>query len=201
MEDEKQPPLSPLAQAQATLAEANRKLLTDDQLQQALETFEQIMTYRNDMYLRLARRVRTAVRGGMAVFALVGMAMFLLLVTLVMQVEHARNSTALLAQHVNSVADDMLQIEATMVAMEERMRLFGSIGEYMHVMTDQTGVIAGGMADLDGKMNVIRNQMTSLNGRLLHVTRGVGSMGHAVNGMGYSINELSRPAGMFGMMP
>jgi hypothetical protein len=201
MEGEKKPPLSPLAQAQAALAEANRKLLTDDQLHQALGTFEQIMAYRNDMYLRLSRRVRTAVRGGMAVFALVGMAMFILLVTLAMQVEHARNSTALLARHVNTVAEDMQLIEATMVEMEKRMQLFGSIGEYMHVMTDQTGVIAGGMADLDRKMSVIENQMTSINGRLLHVTGGMGSMGHAVNGMGYSINEIARPAGMFGMTP
>jgi len=58
-------------------------------LQQALETFEQIMAYRNDMYLRLSHRVRTTVRGGMTVFALVGVAMFVLLITLVIQVEHA----------------------------------------------------------------------------------------------------------------
>ena len=137
--------LSPLAAVQAELAKANRKVLLDDQLLDALHSFEQIMSYRNEMYLRLSHRVRATVRGGMAVFALVGIAMFLLLVTLVMQVEHARNSTALLAQHVDSVADDMLQIESTMLAMENRMRLFGSIGEYMHVMTGQTGVIAGGM--------------------------------------------------------
>ena len=201
MGEEEKPPLSALAQVQAELAEANRKLLTDDQLQQALETFEQIMAYRNDMYLRLSHRVRTTVRGGMAVFALVGVAMFVLLITLVMQVEHAQNSTVLLARHVNTVAADMQLIEVTMKKMETRMQRFASIGEYMHVMTDQTGIIAGGMTSLDRQMNFIENQMTSINGRLLHVTHGVGSMGYAVNGMGHSIKDVAQPAGMFSMMP
>jgi hypothetical protein len=35
MEEEKKAPLSAFAEVQAALAEANRKLLTDDQLQQA----------------------------------------------------------------------------------------------------------------------------------------------------------------------
>ena len=201
MTDEKNPPQSALAQAQGALAEANRKLLTDDQLQQALEAFEQIMAYRNEMYLRLSHRVRSTVRGGMAVFALVGVAMFVLLITLVMQVEHARNSTALLARHVDTVAADMRLIEETMLKMEARMQHFASISEYMHVMTDQTAIIAGGMANLDRKMNTIGNRMVSINGRLLHVTNGVGSMGYAVSGMDHSIRDVARPAGMFGMMP
>lgn len=201
MEEEKKAPLSALAEVQAALAEANRKLLTDDQLQQALETFEQIMAYRNDMYLRLSHRVRTTVRGGMTVFTLVGVAMFVLLVTLVIQVEHARNSTALLERHVTTVAADMQLIEATMMKMQVRMQRFGSIGEYMHVMTDQTGIIAGGMANLDTRMNVIQSQMASINGRLLQVTHGVGSMGNAVSGIGYSVKDIARPAGLFSMMP
>lgn len=201
MEDEKKPPLSALAETQAALAAANLKLLTDGQLQQALETFEQIMAHRNDMYLRLSQRVQTTVRGGMAVFAMVGVAMFVLLVTLAMQVGHARDSTALLAQHVGTVAEDMQLIEVTIMKMETRMQRFASIGEHLHVMTGQTGVIAGGMANLDRKMHVIENQMASINGRLVHVTRGMGSMGYAVNGMGHSIKDVARPAGMFSMLP
>jgi hypothetical protein len=188
---------SPLAEAQAELAKANRKVLLDDQLLAALHSFEQIMAHRNEMYLRLSQRVRSTVRGGMAVFALVGLAMFVLLITLVMQVDHARTSSTLLARHVGAVAADMTRIEATVSDMEGRMQKFGSIGGYMHVMSDHTGDIAGGMQKLDASMAVIRGQMTAINGRLDRITRHVGVMGYAVNGMGHSINEVARPAGMF----
>ncbi len=189
--------LSPLAAAQAELARANRKVLLDDQLLEALRSFEQIMSYRNEMYLRLSRRVRATVRGGMAVFALVGLAMFVLLITLVMQVEHARHSSTLLARHVTAVATDMGQIEATVMQMEERMQRFTTISDYMNIMTDQTGKIAHGMQQLDASMSAIRGQMSSINNRLARINHHVGSMGHAVNGMGQSMGELSRPAGMF----
>lgn len=189
--------LSPLAAAQAELARANRKVLLDDQLLDALRSFEQIMGYRNEMYLRLSQRVRTTVRGGMAVFAMVGLAMFLLLATLVMQVNHARESSSLLAKHVSTVATDMQAIEATILEMEGRMEKFASISGYMHIMTDHTGLIASGMEDLDGSMQAIRGQMTSINGRLARINRHVGAMGYAVNGMGHSMGEVARPAGMF----
>jgi len=189
--------LSPLAEAQAELAQANRKVLLDEQLLEALRSFEQIMAYRNEMYLRLSQRVRTTVRGGMAVFAMVGIAMSVLLVTLVMQVDHARTSTSLLAQYVSAVAADMGRIETTVSDMEGRMQKFTSIGTYMHVMTDHTTNIATGMEQLDSSMLAIRGQMTSINSRLSRITYHMGAMGHAVGGMGHSINEVARPAAMF----
>ena len=189
--------LSPLAAAQAELAKANRKVLLDDQLLEALRSFEQIMGYRNEMYLRLSQRVRTTVRGGMAVFAMVGLAMFLLLITLVMQVDRARESSTLLARHVTAVATDMGQIEATVRDMETRMQKFASISDYMNIMTDHTGRIAAGMQELDTSMTAIRGQMGSINSRLARINRHVGAMGYAVNGMGYSMGEMARPAGMF----
>jgi len=189
--------LSPLAAAQAELAKANRKVLLDDQLLEALRSFEQIMGYRNEMYLRLSQRVRTTVRGGMAVFAMVGLAMFLLLITLVMQVDRARDSSTLLARYVTAVAIDMGQIEATVRDMETRMQKFASISDYMNIMTDHTGRIAAGMQELDTSMTAIRGQMGSINSRLARINRHVGAMGYAVNGMGYSMGEMARPAGMF----
>ena len=189
--------LSPLAAVQAELAKANRKVLLDDQLLEALHSFEQIMAYRNEMYLRLSHRVRATVRGGMAVFAMVGLAMFLLLITLVMQVDHARKSSTLLASHVTAVAADMGQIESTVLEMEDRMEKFATISEYMNVMTAHTGNIASGMQQLDTSMGAIRGQMASINNRLSRITHHVGAMGHAVNGMGHSMGEMARPAGMF----
>ena len=189
--------LSPLAAVQAELAKANRKVLLDDQLLEALHSFEQIMAYRNEMYLRLSHRVRATVRGGMAVFAMVGLAMFLLLITLVMQVDHARKSSTLLARHVTAVAADMGQIETTVLEMEDRMEKFATISGYMNIMTDHTGNIASGMQQLDTSMGAIRGQMASINSRLSRITHHVGAMGHAVNGMGHSMGEMARPAGMF----
>lgn len=193
--------LSPLAAAQAALAEANRRMLTDEQLQRALESFEKIMTYRSEMYLHLSKRVRVTVRGGMGVFAAVGLALFVLLITLVIQVEHAVESSRQLAAHVQTVARDMVRIESTMGEIDTRMRHFDSIGEYMHVMTDQTTLIADGMAGLDARMQVIGRQMAAINARLLNVTHSMGAMGVAVDGMGHSVTEVARPAGMFGFLP
>lgn len=191
-------PLSPLAAAQAALAEANRRMLVDEQLQHALEAFEQIMEYRGAMYLRLSQRVRTTVRGGMVVFALIGLAMFVLLATLVTQVQHAVQSTTMLTANLQSVTADMQSIEQAMLHMDERMHHFASIGEHMHVMTDHTTRIADGMSTLQGRMQVIERQMTTINGRLYNVTGHMGVMGDAVNGMGHSIHEVTRP---FGMLP
>ena len=189
--------LSPLAAAQAELARANRKVLLDDQLLDALHSFEQIMAYRNEMYLRLSNRVRATIRGGMAVFAMIGLAMFLLLITLVTQVEHARESSRLLARYVTAVAIDMAQIESTVMQMEDRMGRFTTISGYMNIMTDYTGNIASGMQQLDSSMTAIRGQMASINNRLARINQHVGTMGNAVGGMGHSMGEIARPAGMF----
>lgn len=159
------------------------------------------MTYRSEMYLHLSRRVRVTVRGGMGVFAAVGLAMFVLLITLVVRVEHAVESSRLLARHVQTVAADMAMIETTMAQIDTRMQRFDSIGGYMHVMNDQTARIAEGMTGLDARMKVIDGQMSGVNARLFNVTRSMGAMGMAVDGMGQSVTDIARPAGMFGFLP
>jgi len=197
MDPEKGKSESPLAAMQSELATANRRILLDDQLLEALKSFEQIMAYRNEMYLRLSQRVRTTVRGGMAVFAMVGIAMFVLLITLVTEVDHARTSSTLLAQYVGEVARDMVRVESSVKDMEDRMQKFTSIGQSLHVMTGYTDNIATGMQGLDNNMVLIRGQMSSVNKRLDRITQHMNVMGRAVNGMGHSMNEVARPAGMF----
>lgn len=173
----------------------------DQQLQHSLEKFEQIMEHRSEMYLRLSHRVRTVVRGGMAVFAMVGLAMFILLYTLVVQIQHARASTAQLNQLVAVMALDMGAIVGTVEHMEAQLRLMERVGQNLSSITLETGSIAGQMSDVGSEIKSIQDDMSMLNRRLAHVAGNMGSMGQAVNHMGHSVKQMSRPASIFNMFP
>lgn len=173
----------------------------DLKLQDALEKFEQIMEYRSAMHLRLVRRVRSVVRGGMAIMAMVGIALFLLLLTLVIQADRALESTRTLDHYVADMEQDMAQVHDLIASMNRRMEVIQTIGQSITSMQGDTGSMAGDLQQLSDSVGSMEQRMQLVDRRLEHVAHNMGGIGQMVNGMGHDVYQMSKPAQSFNILP
>lgn len=173
----------------------------DDQLQLALEKFENIMNVRAEKFRRLATRVRTVVRGGMMMLVMIGVALSLLLWMLATRMHHTEKSLLLMQQYVQSVQHDMRDIRKVISVMEQRMYLMQPISQNISAIGANTDNMSQDMTDLSQAMADINQRMVSVEGRLRNISNSVGHVGHSVNGMNYNVRQMSRPTKMFNWMP
>lgn len=173
----------------------------DIKLQDALDNFEQIMAYRGDMYTRLADRVRTVVRGGMAMLLLVSIGLFLLLYTLAMEIQHARSSAGVMGKHVTQMAADMKLVQQRMQHMETQMTAMQSISNNMRLMNRDTASMDVTMLQLRQEMLDVNQTMDKVTKRIENLSSDMSDVGVSVNRMNEDVYQISRPTKPFNVVP
>ena len=174
---------------------------TDDTLEQALHKFETIMQYRSDMYTRLAARVRTVVRSGMAIISMVALLLFFLLYTLASQMQHASKSTKNIQANVSIVSDNMNQMTTLIANLEKRLQVMETIQLTMGNITLNTGGMVQNVGELNSEMNAMKQRMRNINSSLYRMSQSMSGIGGAVNRVGRDVGSMSQPASPFNAMP
>lgn len=173
----------------------------NNNLELALHKFENIMQYRSDMYMRLAARVRTVVRSGMAIISVVAFLLFFLLYTLASQMQHAADSTKIIQTNVSMLSNDMNKMNMIVANLEKRLHVMENIQLNMGDITRNTGGMVQNVDDINNEMAMMKQRMHSLNSSLLRMTQSVSGIGGAVNRVGRDVGSMAKPASPFSFMP
>lgn len=173
----------------------------NNNLEQALQKFENIMQYRGDMYSRLAARVRTVVRSGMAIVSMVALLLFFLLYTLSTQMQHAAESTKSIQMNVTTVANNMSQMNELVANLEHRLQVMEAIQQNMNNITRNTDGMVKNVGDLTNEMTVMKQRMYSINNSLQRMSQNVSGIGGSVNRVGRDVDSMARPVSPFNFMP
>lgn len=173
----------------------------NEKLELALQKFEDIMQYRGDMYSRLAKRVRTVIRGGMIVLSLVSLALSFLLYTLATQMQHATHITQSLQGNITTVSTDMSSIRRVMKSLEERMTVMESIQKNMDGITHSTADMVNDIHQMKNKMLFMQKHMHTIDTSLQSLTQSVSGIGSTMKQVGHDVDNLSQPARPFNILP
>jgi methyl-accepting chemotaxis protein len=174
---------------------------TDNNLQLMLHKFESIMQYRGDMYSRLAERVRTVVRSGMAIISIVALLLFFLFYTLATQMQLAAESTKNIQANVSIVANNMSQMNTLVASLEKRLLVMENIQTNMGDITHNTGSMVQNVGDLNNEMNTMKQRMHSINSSMHRLSQSVSGIGGTVNRIGHDVGSMAKPASPFKSMP
>lgn len=173
----------------------------NNNLELALHKFENIMQYRSDMYMRLAARVRTVVRSGMAIISVGAFLMFFLLYTLASQMQHAAESTKSIQANVSMLSHDMNRMNGLVASLENRLQVMESIQLNMDDITSNTGGMVKNVGELNSEMLMMKRRMHKINSSLYRMSQSVSGIGGAVNRVGKDVDSMAKPASPFGFMP
>ena len=174
---------------------------TDNNLQLMLHKFESIMQYRSDMYSRLAARVRTVVRSGMAIISIVALLLFFLFYTLATQMQLAAESTKHIQANVSIVANNMQQMNKLVSSLEKRLLVMENIQTNMGDITHNTGSMVQNVGDLNNEMTMMKQRMHSINSSMHRLSQSVSGIGGTVNRIGNDVGSMAKPASPFKSMP
>lgn len=173
----------------------------NEKLELALQKFEDIMQYRGDMYSRLAKRVRTVIRGGMVVLSLVSLALSFLLYTLATQMQHATHITQSLQSDITTVSTDMSSIRQVIKSLEERMAVMENIQKNMDGITHSTAGMANDIFQMKNKMLSMQKHVHTIDTSLQSMTQSVSGIGNTMKQVEHDVDNLSQPARPFNFLP
>jgi hypothetical protein len=162
--------------------------------------FKHILDQQFAMHLRVARRTTSVVRFGMISLAVVGLSMFLLLLTLAYQIQPMIGAVNTMNGHFTHISDNMLTMKDAILEMENNI-------SPLPIMTGEMHRMQGSVRDLTGTTNSLSLRMDNLDTNLASVTQSVTRMtssfafiNQTVGIMGADVNRMSGPMRVFNSM-
>jgi len=145
--------------------------------------FKHILDQQFAMHLRVARRTTSVVRFGMISLAVVGVSMFLLLLTLAFQIKPMIGSVNTMNGHFTQISDNMRLMKDAILEMEanvsplplmsgEMYRMQGSVRE----LTGSTNSLSLRMDNPDTNMASITQSVTRMTSSFAFINQTVGIM-------------------------
>lgn len=173
----------------------------NEKLELSLQKFEKIMQYRSDMYMRLAKRVRVFVRGGMFIVALVACGLSVLMYTLATELQRAAGITQELQANVTQVGSNMGEMRLLIANMEKRMQVMENMQKDLNGITGYTDVMVQDMKHINYNMGKMGYRLHNIDGSLKNMTQSVSNIGDSVKQVGRDVDDMAKPATPFDYMP
>ncbi|GAB6042295.1 hypothetical protein [Endothiovibrio diazotrophicus] len=162
--------------------------------------FQQAMAYRNEMNIRVARRVTSLIRGllfGAVAIQLIG---FFLIRLLTGHMNDLITTVDTMNRQMTSMSGDMAIMRRTVERMERDVQAVTPI-------TTDVGRMREEMERMDGHVAAIDQRLQHVNGNMVQIGQDVGAMSRHlvvmqrnIDHIGGSVHRMSAPMKMFNQM-
>ncbi len=148
------------------------------QFLRALSTFEGIILSQIDIKNRLGDRLNYSIQAGIILLGVMAISILVLLLTLSSQITRISGVVSDMNTHFGSVSAQMHEIRGHMDSMAQQVALLETI-------KDKTAV-------MDSEMNLIRNDMSTMQGTLGGISAHVGGVRHNVGNISSATDLMNR---------
>ena len=162
--------------------------------------FNHLLDQQFAMHLRVARRTTGLVRYGMVSLGVIGISMFLLLLTLSWWIKPMIDAVSKMNHDFTAIAEDMTVMKSAVLEMQVHVA-------EMPVMAAEMDLMRGNVRDITTSMDLVSRRMSNLDTNMASITQGVtrmagsfGVMNQTVGVMGSDVNTLSGPMRIFNWM-
>lgn len=162
--------------------------------------FKHILDQQFAMHLRVARRTTGLTRFGMFSLGVIGISMFLLLLTLSYQIKPMITAVSNMNANFTTIADDMAVMKAAVLEMETHVAEMPVMAGEMDRMRETLGDIGGNMHNLSLRMDNLDTNMASITQGVTRMAGSFGAMNQTVGIMGGDVHTMSGPMRVFNWM-
>lgn len=174
--------------------------LTEEQhneICQVVADFRHGMEIRNNLNLRVARRVTQILRAGMLGLGTLTVILVMMLIAFNTRLVAMSAVLETMNQKFSSMSESMGKMQVVIQAMDSNVA-------YLPVMVIETGKMQPAVRDLHGEIQAISGRVSHLQGNMTAITGNVEQMTQTFRGldstvqyMGADINKISGPSRMF----
>ena len=162
--------------------------------------FKHILDQQFAMHLRVARRTTSVIRFGMISLAVVGVSLFLLLLTLAYQIQPMIGAVNTMNGHFTHISRNMGVMKEAILEMESNIRPLPLMAGEMYRMQGSVGDLTGSTNSLSLRMNNLDTNMASITQGVTRMTASFALINQTVGIMGADVNRMSGPMRVFNSM-
>lgn len=162
--------------------------------EEAINRFEKIMLSRIYVQQRLGDRLKNSIRAGMVILFLLAISIFILLLTLSIQVSRVADVVAHMNENFVDISDNMKVINGYMVDMESQVAYLPKIKHKTAVMDQQMNLLNVNFASIKNEMKEMTRHISVVKGEMSEVSQSVRYLDGQVGLMSRDTQRMSRPA-------
>ena len=159
--------------------------------------FQHILDQQFAMHLRVARRTTSLVRFGMLSLAVVGVSMFLLLLTLAYEIQPMISAVNTMNGHFTHISEDMVLMKDAILEMDCNIRPLSLMAGEMNQMQGSVRDLTGSTNSLSVRMANLDNNMASITQSVTRMTSSFAFINQTLGVMGADVNRMSGPMRFF----
>jgi len=163
-------------------------------VEEAIKRFENIMLSRIYVQQRLGDRLKNSIRTGMVILFLLAISIFILLLTLSIQVSRVADVVAHMNENFVDISANMKTINTYMSEMENQVTYLPKIKEKTAVMDQQMLLMNRNFAAIRNEVKKMSGYIALVKGDMREVSQSVRHMDGQVGLMNRDTYRMSRPA-------
>jgi hypothetical protein len=180
--------------AETELVERDVDTANYEELRDAIRHFDRVIRSQIVIQGRQGDRIKNSIRAGMLFLVLIGISIFIILYTMVTQVNLISEAVVRMDTSFDEVRTQMVKVDALMTGMEKNVVYINAVSGVMQNMDGEMGTMTRQMGQMQGEVDAMRNEVTVIRQQADMMTRTTGVLDQQIYRMNQDMNRMAAPA-------
>jgi peptidoglycan hydrolase CwlO-like protein len=165
-----------------------------EELRNAIRHFDRVIRSQIVIQGRQGDRIKNSIRAGILFLVLIGISIFIILYTMVTQVNQISEAVVRMDHSFDEVRVQMNKVDELMTGMERNVLYMDAVSTVMQNMDSEMGQMTRQMQQMQAEVDAMKNEVTVIRQQADIMTRTTGVMDQEIYRMNQDINRMATPA-------
>ncbi len=165
-----------------------------EELRSAIRHFDRVVRSQIAIQSKQGDRIRYSIRAGMLFLCLIAISIFVILITMVTQVQLISQAVTAMSDSFNEVKVQMVEVDDLMTKMEANVSSMSAINDVMQGMDGEMTQMSQQMQAIQAEVETMRNEVKVIRQQADVMTYNAGVMDMEIYRMNQEVNRMSAPA-------
>jgi SMC interacting uncharacterized protein involved in chromosome segregation len=174
--------------------DADRENENYEELRDAIRHFDRVVRSQIAIQERQGDRIKNSIRAGMVLLVMFALSIFVILYTMVTQVNLISEAVVRMENGFGEVKNQMVRVDGLMTNMEKNVLYMGSLSTVMQDMDGEMGKMTRQMEQMQGEVDAMKGEVVVIRQQADIITHTAGVMDQEIYRMNQNINRMATPA-------
>ncbi|MCW8917905.1 MAG: hypothetical protein OQL08_03715 [Gammaproteobacteria bacterium] len=165
-----------------------------EELRDAIRHFDRVVRSQISIQERQGERIKNSIRAGMVLLVLLAISIFVILYTMVTQVNLISEAVVRMESGFSEVTNQMVKVDRLMTSMEGNVLHMESVSSVMQGMDGEMGKMTRQMEQMQGEVDAMRGEVVVIRQQADTITHTAGVIDQEIYRMNQNINRMAAPA-------
>jgi uncharacterized protein YoxC len=165
-----------------------------EELRDAIRHFDRVIRSQMVIQGRMGDRLKNSIRAGILFLVLIAISIFVILVTMVTQVEQISDAVVRMDTSFDEVRNQMVKVDGLMTGMEKNVAYMDAVSTVMQVMDSEMEKTTDQMEQMQAEVDTMKNEVTVIRQQADIMTHTTGEMDMDIYRINQDINRMAAPA-------